>query len=51
MAIEVKANKDGFYGTSIKREGAKFTIKNEKELGSWMDKIGSKPGPAQIKGA
>lgn len=53
MSIEVIATEDGFYGTSIKREGAKFTINSEKEFSSrWMDKVvkrGRKPNQPETR--
>lgn len=39
--IRVEAIKDGYYGHSRRREGDVFTIRDEKELGSWMRKVGS----------
>ena len=36
--MKVKAIKKGFYG-KLRRVGDQFEIRNEKELGSWMEKI------------
>ena len=36
--IDVVAVSSGFYGNERKEAGDEFTIKSEKDLGSWMKK-------------
>jgi hypothetical protein len=36
--MKVKATKIGFYG-KLRKVGEVFTIKDEKELGSWMEEV------------
>lgn len=36
--MEVIATKVGFYG-KLRAKGEKFTIKDEKDLGTWMEKV------------
>lgn len=52
MSIQVKAKRTGFYQGHRKRKGARFSIRTEDELGTWMEKVETpkaepkgKPGP------
>jgi len=48
MTIKVKALRQGFFGSSLRRPGDIFEIESEKQLGSWMEKT-SEPIPEQPK--
>lgn len=39
MAIRVRAKRVGLYGRIIRPEGTVFTIKDESELGKWMERL------------
>ncbi len=41
--LTVKATRKGYYGHRIIKEGQKFVIRSEGELGSWMEPIGWTP--------
>ena len=42
--MDVVATEVGFYG-GLRAIGEQFEIKSEKDLGSWMVKVGDKPKP------
>lgn len=42
--MDVVATEVGFYG-GLRAIGEQFEIKSEKDLGSWMVKVGNKPKP------
>lgn len=48
-SIMVKALRDGYYDNEIKREGRKFEIKSEQELGSWMHRLDGGVNPHKDK--
>lgn len=41
--LTVKATRKGYYGHRVIKEGQKFVIRAEGELGSWMEPIGWTP--------
>ena len=46
MSIRVKSLQLGFYGTRLRPEGDEFDIKDESELGTWMEvQDVDEPGP------
>ncbi len=47
MGMKVRAKRMGYYGVARIREGEVFEIKDEQELGSWMEKVES-DHPADI---
>jgi hypothetical protein len=46
MGIRVRATKKGLYGRVIRQEGDEFTIRDESQLGRWMERLDGK-GPAK----
>lgn len=48
-SIPVVAIRDGYFDNEIKLEGVKFSVKSEKELGSWMERLDGGVNPAENK--
>jgi len=48
MTIKVKALRQGFFGSALRRPGEIFEIESEKQMGSWMEKT-SEPVTEQPK--
>ena len=48
MTIKVKALRQGFFGSALRRPGEIFEIESEKQMGSWMEKT-SEPLPEKPK--